>query len=302
MNSKIIVAAGVAAVVISVLVTYFVITYSENGTSETSGSTTITSTTINLKVSDKGPPQYFRGQSELFDIFGYEEDFYGIKPDGRVIYNHLKFVLKDENAELYEEIGNLDHSQKTLFIAPIFTMTAYGPSGFYDYYKGDCDESCIKNIPIAYKENPIFTSSANSIKILTLLGYPFLTDIEIDKHPEILKKFDKVIVLHNEYVTKKEFDAITQHPKVIYLSPNALYAEIEVDYEEDTITLVRGHDYPEPGIKNGFDWEFDNSELEYDLFCNNWEFYEINNGIMLNCYPEEIISQNATLIRMIKEY
>ncbi len=295
-------AAGVVAVVISVLLTYFVITYSVNGTSETSGSTTITSTTINLKVSDKGPPRYFRGQSELFDIFGYNEDFYGVKPDGRVIYNHLKFVLKEENMDLYNEIGNLDHSQKTLFIAPIFTMTAYGPSGFYDYYRGECDESCIKNIPIAYKENPIFTSSANSIKILTLLGYPFLTDIEIDKHPEILKKFDKVIVLHNEYVTKKEFDAITSHPKVIYLSPNALYAEIEADYEEDTISLVRGHDYPEPGIKNGFDWEFDNSELEYDLLCNNWEFYEINNGIMLNCYPEEIISQNATLIRMIKEY
>jgi len=296
------VAAGVGAVVISVLATYFVITYSENGTSETSGPTTITSTTINLKVSDKGPPRYFRGQSELFDIFAYEEDFFGVKPDGGLIYNHLKFVLKDENAELYEEIGNLDHSQKTLFIAPIFTMTAYSESGFYDFYKEECDESCIKNIPIAYKENPTFTSSGNSIKILTLLGYPFLTDIEIDKHPEILKKFDKVIVLHNEYVTKKQFDAITKHPKVIYLSPNALYAEIEVDYEEDVISLVRGHNYPEQEIRNGFDWEFDNSELEYDHICDNWEFYEIKNGLMLNCYPEQLITQNATLLRMIKEY
>ena len=181
-------------------------------------------------------------------------------------------------------------------------MTAYAPSGFYDYFQGKCDESCIKSVPIAYNQNPKFTSTASTIKILNALGYPFLTDIEIDKHPEILKKFDKVIVLHNEYVTKTEFDAITQHPHVIYLSPNALYAEIEVDYEKDTISLVRGHNYPDPEIKNGFGWEFDNSDLEYDLNCNNWEFYEIDNGIMLNCYPEQIIFQNYTLLKMIKDY
>ena len=40
-------------------------------------------------------------------------------------------------------------------------------------------------------------------KILKLLNYKFLSDIDIDKNPEILKNFDKVILLHNEYVTKK---------------------------------------------------------------------------------------------------
>ena len=57
-------------------------------------------------------------------------------------------------------------------------------------------------------------------------------------------------MLHNEYVTRTMFDAITSHPNVVYLSPNALYAEIEVDYDNDTITLIRGHNYPQPEIKN----------------------------------------------------
>ena len=297
MNSKNIAALGAAVAVLSVIITLSLITFEETSVI----STTITSTPITLKIEGMGPPVYY-AQYDLFDVYAFLDDLYGFTDDGRPIYNHIQIEFKPEYSELYNEIGNLDHSQKTIFIAPIFTMTAYGPSGFYDFFKGKCDESCLTSVPIGYKEPPKFVSSATTIRILNLLGYPFLTDIEVDKYPEILKKFDKVIVLHNEYVTKKEFDAITQHPNVIYLHPNALYAEIEVDYEEDTISLVRGHGYPDPEIKNGFNWEFDNSDLEYDTNCENWEFYEIDNGVMLNCYPEQIIFQNATLLRMIKEY
>ena len=74
---------------------------------------------------------------------------------------------------------------------------------------------------------------------LTLLGYTAITDEEIDMNPSILQQFDKVIMLHNEYVTRTMFDAITNHPNVFYLYPNALYAEIEVDYIDETITLIK---------------------------------------------------------------
>ena len=122
---------------------------------------------------------------------------------------------------------------------------------------------------------------------LTLLGYATITDIDIDKNPSILQQFDKVIMLHNEYVTRAMFDAITNHPNVIYLYPNALYAEIEVNYIDETITLIRGHNYPEPEISNGFDWTFDNTHpYEYDSQCFNMEVYQIKNGWMTNCYPE----------------
>ena len=129
-----------------------------------------------------------------------------------------------------------------------------------------------------------------------------VSDIDVDKNPEILKNYDKVILLHNEYVTKTEFDAITNHPKVLYLYPNALYAEISVDYLKNTITLIRGHNYPEPEIRNGFGWEFENTPMEYNELCENGEFYEIDNGFMLNCYPESIIYRDAGLLKTIKDY
>ena len=68
--------------------------------------------------------------------------------------------------------------------------------------------------------------------------------------------------------------------------PNALYAEVETNYEDSTITLKRGHNYPENSIRNGFDWKYDNSPMEYDTDCNEWKFDRIDNGWMLNCYPE----------------
>ena len=114
-------------------------------------------------------------------------------------------------------------------------------------------------------------------------------------------------MLHNEYVTRTMFDAITNHPNVLYLYPNALYAEIEVDYIDETITLIRGHDYPpEDPVKNGFDWEFDNTHpYEFDNECQRMDIYKIKNGWMTTCYPENIFlkkSQQLTdLLKLIKD-
>lgn len=98
------------------------------------------------------------------------------------------------------------------------------------------------------------------------------------------------------------FDAITSHPNVIYLYPNALYAEISTNFVDNTISLIRGHNYPDENIKNGFDWEFENTDpYEYDKECKNWEFYNIINGKMLNCYPEQIIWKDENFLRTLKE-
>lgn len=135
-----------------------------------------------------------------------------------------------------------------------------------------------------------------------LLGYPYVTDLDVAKNPDILKKYDKIILLHNEYVTQEEFDAITNHPNVIYLYPNALYAKIAIDYDTESISLIRGHGYPN-GESNGFDWKFDNTHpFEYDTKCKDWEFYEIDNRYMLNCYPELIIEEKIDIIYAIKRF
>ncbi len=260
-------------------------------------------TPINISQQGTGEIILTTGNS-IFDVFYYSGDLlYNEKEIPSVIVKQQHFLLKPENTELYRDIGVGFEQHNSVFVVPIFTMTAYSEPGFYNYFREECDIECLKDIPIRYESRPTFESSASTIKVLRLLGYPYITDIEIDKNPSILELFDKVILLHNEYVTKNEFEAITKHPKVIYLHPNALYAQIEVDYEKEAITLIRGHNYPSSEIKNGFEWKFDNTHpFEFDTDCEDWDFIEIDNGIMLNCYPEKIIFQDEKLLKTIKEY
>ena len=204
---------------------------------------------------------------------------------------------------MYNEIAVWDDPQKTLVVFPYFTSVAYHESGFYDYFTGKCNDCTTTKFGEPTVE---YTSSGIGHQALTLLGYFSTTDMEIDKNPSILQQFDKIIMLHNEYVTRAMFDAITSHPKVFYLYPNALYAEIEVNYTDQTITLIRGHGYPEPKIENGFDWKFDNTHpYEFDSECLDVQIYPIENGWMTNCYPENLFLQNTQqlfdLLKLIKE-
>ncbi len=243
-------------------------------------------------------------QGELFTILYPEKTMQNPKSLGGVTYIETQpfFAFDESKKVVYDEIGNLDKSQNTVFVYPMFTQSAYEEPGFYTFYNKQCDESCL-TVPIKDDLKATYTSSGNAATILALLGYDLITDMDIDKNPSIIQKYDKVIMLHNEYVTQKIFDAVTSHPRVIYLYPNALYAKVDVDYESNTITLNRGHGYPESSISNGFNWEYDNTHpYEFDVDCIDWKFYEIENGIMLNCYPEHIIYKDVELLRQIKFY
>ena len=165
----------------------------------------------------------------------------------------LTMKLKPELTGTYQEIGLFNKSKDIVFVYPIFTQGAYGKNGFYDYYNKKCDTSCL-TVNIPSKINGVQASSIGGAWALKLLQYPHVTDEDVDKNPDILKQYKRVIVLHNEYVTQREFGAITQHPHVIYLYPNALYAKVSVDYWNNTTTLILGHGYPDSTIRNGFGW------------------------------------------------
>ncbi|MGI0083123.1 MAG: hypothetical protein ACREAF_01555 [Nitrosopumilaceae archaeon] len=252
----------------------------------------------NTSIIPKGT-QIVQFDKHLFKMSGVEGENYVINEQGQRLWSSAKFALKPEHKELYDQIGILNEPQNTVVIFPIFTSSAYEDGGFYDYYKGKCDSGCLTTSIIKTLRGE---ASGNGAQILELLGYQLITDVDVDKNPNILGNYDKVILLHNEYVTRKEFYALTNHPNVIYLYPNALHAEITVNYDENTITLVRGHGYPTSAIQNGFDWEFDNSQYEYDRNCSDLKFYQIRNGWMLNCYPEIEIVQNSDLLKQIKDF
>src|SRR5574337_1173563 len=227
----------------------------------------------------------------LFNVAPHNDE------NGKLI--SLSLGLKPELNGLYQNIGFFNKPRDIVFIYPSFTQAAYGKNGFYDFYNKKCDTKCL-TVSIPVNVHGIQASSIAGAWALKLLNYPYLTEEEVDQNPGILKQYERVIVLHNEYVTKKEFDAITSHPDVVFLYPNALYAEVRTNYTDNTITLVHGHGYPDSAIKNGFGWKYDNSKYEYDVDCDGWYFYKAENYSMLNCYPEYQILSSEQMLRTLQ--
>ena len=240
-------------------------------------------------------------QSAFFEIYGVYGDC--VMDGDEQVWQSVMLGLNPNKLDMYNEVAVWNDPQKAVVVYPYFTSVAYNEPGFYTYYNGQCDDCTTAKF---VQPTVLYTSSGIGHQALTLLGYPTITDVDIDKNPSILQQFDKVIMLHNEYVTRTIFDAVTNHPNVIYLYPNALYAEIEVNYIDETITLIRGHNYPEPEITNGFDWEFENTHpYEFDNECKSMDIYRIKNGHMTTCYPENVFLKNNEqifkLLKLIKD-
>jgi len=250
-------------------------------------------------------------QSAFFEVYGIYGNC-GMAGD-ELVWKFVTLGLNPNKMDVYNEVAVWNDPQKAVVVYPYFTSIAYNEPGFYTYFRGECDDCTTTKFA---QPTLLYTSSGIGHQALTLLGYTSITDIDIDRNPGILQQFDKVIMLHNEYVTRTMFDAITSHPNVIYLYPNALYAEIEVNYVDETITLIRGHNYPEPEITNGFDWKFDNTHpYEFDSTCQTIDIYRIENGWvttgypsygwMTTCYPENVFLKDSQqlfdLLKTIKD-
>lgn len=193
--------------------------------------------------------------------------------------------------------------ESVLVITPRFTESAYGENGFYNYYDGTCGKQCL-SIPLKDGRADRWGSySMRLTQFLKYLDYPEISDVDLDKKlksdSNYLNQYKTVILLHSEYVTVPLYQAITNHKNIIYMAPNALYGKI--DWDGKTMSLIRGHNYPSFEIRNGFDWQDDNSLEEYDLGCTLWEFRHISNGYQLNCSAEAAFPQKPQIILKMKE-
>jgi hypothetical protein len=252
---------------------------------------------ITIKHIENKEKILIQNDSEIFDVWSYEIDIY--LEFEKLVTKDIHLILIEENEQLYKVIG-VNEDVNAIVILPVFTSTAYSENGFYEYYEGNCNNCTTAKI-LENNYLLFYQASQMGARVLETLGYKTITDIDLDKNPNILKRFDTVILLHNEYVTQAMFNSIVNHPHVIYLYPNALYAEIEVDYKKNEITLIRGHGFPTEDVDNGFDWEYDNTRpYEFDEKCEKWEFYKIPNGKMLNCYPEKALISNIELLKELK--
>lgn len=222
-------------------------------------------------------------------------------------------------------IGTISYeSSRTLIVAPTFTSSAYQPHGFYSYYcdiqdleivvaddakqawceknyaNETCNASCL-NVPIFHKNDRRFSYLA----VLFFQNWKYGTitdDVQLTLHPEMVNNYDRIIMLHNEYVSQAEFDAVTNHTHVIYLYPNSMFAKVAYNANNNTITLLTGHGYN--GTWNAFHWKYENTQQELDNCSNGWVFKPLDNsGMQLSCYPETVIFSDQQLwLRILLDF
>ena len=175
------------------------------------------------------------------------------------------------------------------FVRSTFTEAAYQDNGFYTFYfkykfppfginiTTDLDMFTVKALPTA-------TENQNESQLMSLTNLTSLIPSDGDQRAFWMPLIDNInktepnaittvirdedvhdgnifysngsnifnllIMLHNEYATKNEYDNLRQFVKnggtIVFLDSNILFAEVRYDKQSQTVTLVKGHD-----------WEFD---------------------------------------------
>lgn len=202
-----------------------------------------------------------------------------------------------------------NNDTRAVVIYSVFTQYAYNVGGFYDYYSHKCDVSCLTLVVNPENITASYVTGNDSLVYLKHLNYSVITDIDVDKNPDILKNYDKIILLHDEYMTKREFNAIENHKNVIYLYPNSAYAEVSYDQNSHVMRLLYGHGYDgdddriyqQTNVTNGFGF-VTTSNNEYNLNCRNYYWEQMPNGMQISCFPEFLVKSDRSLLQTIKDY
>src|SRR6266852_8382742 len=101
--------------------------------------------------------------------------------------NNPQYVNIEKNPELsdfYKQVGFPNAAEDVVFVYPIFTQGAYGYHGFYDYYNKECGPECL-TVHIPSKFVPMYGASMTANIVLSLLNYSLITDVQVDKNPDI---------------------------------------------------------------------------------------------------------------------
>jgi glucose/arabinose dehydrogenase len=228
------------------------------------------------------------------------------------LFPYSKPCISDYHVETTSEcfsVNMLSESEKSFeykadneIVQHNIDFTKPNPLNYYPIWERSNDQP----LEFSFTRSLFLETSNLGVQALDILDYPIISDLEIEKNPEILSNYDKVIVLHNKYVTKTMFDSITNHPKVVYLYPGALFEEITIDFSKNIINVVNPLKFPqEKNNQNDFQWEYDSEYLETKI-CGvdviDIKFEIVDNGIMLNCNPELNLGLYPDLFKIIKDF
>jgi glucose/arabinose dehydrogenase/plastocyanin len=236
---------------------------------------TVTEVTNKFDSGILAPAQVFK---HTFDEPGAVKYYCTLHPfmSGEVIvksishYNSLSPIIIHQ--------GN-NSNKRIAFVENTFTYAAYRNGSFYDFYKKyipiarepsivfniTSDLNLLKNRPIPHGPFPYYAHPRQPpdipyIEYFKILlkhvkkNDPLITNItDADVHEGKIFRtngsnaYDILFLFHNEYVTQTEYNNLRQFVSnggtIVFTEANTLFAEVSYNKANDTITLVKGHEW-----------------------------------------------------------
>jgi plastocyanin len=202
---------------------------------------------------------------------------------GNENWSESLFKTSFNNGTIYEDNSTNSFRNRFAVVDPVFTSGAYNDGGFYQFYpkyanvsdgttvKTDLDllTSQIPDNNIESKKMTQFL--LNHLSALTNMTVYDISDEDVDAgyifEPDGSNAFDVLFLLHNEYVTDKEYNNfkrfVSNGGTIVFLDGNVLYAEVQYDNDMHTVTLVKGHDWDFDGkaaLKSDHEAYFDDKK------------------------------------------
>jgi N,N-dimethylformamidase beta subunit-like protein len=168
---------------------------------------------------------------------------------------------------------------KLAFLNPTFTYAAYQNNSFYTFYAKYypitgpssnviSDLSLIKNKKIPHAPFYLYNQAAGGqpgipdkhfidriVDTVALLApksnITFINDQDIEYgklfYPNGKNAFDVIFLVHEEYVTQTGYNSlkrfVSQGGTLVFTESNVLTVEVKYNHQNDSITLVKGHQF-----------------------------------------------------------
>ena len=166
-----------------------------------------------------------------------------------------------------QNVQNNCPSCSTAIVKPIFTHSAYQKGAFYTFYDHHTNDDTTQ-YDLTMLTTQVLNGWGQSRGALVHF-YPLINNntinviTDIDVHNNDITQYNKLILLHNEYVTQQYYDNLRNFVErggtLILFDANSLYAEVLYDNVANTITLRLGHS-----------WSFDGTRAEKSV-AERWE-------------------------------
>lgn len=201
-----------------------------------------------------------------------------------------------ENYGVDTNVSSSSDNKKVALVLPSFTWAAYQTGSFYDFYalysyiqfaNREVNITITNNTHLL-KDRPIpegpfvyytdleeepYTPYINFINLAKDLYREHginptnLTDADVDQgkifNADGTNAYDILFLFHNEYVTQAEYDNlkkfVTNGGTIVFGDGNVLYAEVAYNQDNNTISLVSGHN-----------WNFDQKNTAWKGPAERW--------------------------------